>query len=105
MWWWVMIWLLLVLLATVYLGARTWGLWGQTKELGSELATAERRLDDVQGQLELLGERIGPSQELAVFTNPAAARKQRDRVRKQRDRARHAARQQRQGVSARRPNT
>ena len=101
MWLWVMIWVSLVVLAGVYLGVRTWGLWGQTKELGSELATAERRLDDVQGQLELLGERIGSAEELAVFTDPAAARKQRDHVR---DAGRHA-RQQRHSVSRRRPNT
>ena len=38
MWWWVLIWAVLVLCATVYLGARLWTLWGQTKELGGELA-------------------------------------------------------------------
>ena len=101
MWLWVMIWVLLVVLAGVYLGVRTWGLWGQTKELGSELATAERRLDDVQGQLELLGERIGSAEELAVFTDPAAARKQRDHAK---DVGRHA-RQQRRDASIRRLNT
>ena len=101
MWLWVMIWVSLVVLAGVYLGVRTWGLWGQTKELGSELATAERRLDDVQGQLELLGERIGSAEELAVFTPPAAARKQRDHAR---DAGRHA-RKQRRSASLQGPNT
>jgi hypothetical protein len=101
MWWWVMIWVSLLVGAGVYLGARTWGLWGQTKELGSELATAERRLDDVQGQLELLGERIGSAEELAVFTDPAAARKQRDRARA----AGRQARQERRSTYARRPKT
>ena len=101
MWWWVMIWVSLVVAAGVYLGARLWGLWGQTKELGSELATAERRLDDVQGQLELLGERIGSAEELAVFTDPAAARKQREHAR---DAGRHA-RQHRRSVSRRRSTT
>ena len=99
MWWWVMIWVLLVLLGGVYLAVRAWGLWGQTKELGSELATAERRLDDVHGQLELLGERIGDPEDLAVFTDPAAARKQRDRARAA---GRHA-RQLRRSVSRRGP--
>jgi hypothetical protein len=101
MWWWVMIWVLLVLLAGVYLGARARGLWGQTKELGSELATAERRLSDVQGQLELLGERIGSPEQLAVFADPAMARKQRNRARAA---GRHA-RQQRRSAPRRRPNT
>ena len=101
MWWWVMIWVLLVLLGGVYLGVRLWGLWGQTKQFGSELATAERRLDDVQGQLELLGERVGAPEELAVFVSPAAARKERDRAR---DAGRHA-REQRQAVSRRRAST
>ena len=101
MWWWVMIWVSLLVAAGVYLGARSWGLWGQTKELGSELATAERRLDDVQGKLKLLGERIGAPEELAVFADPAAARRQRDRARAA---GRHA-RQERRIVSRRRPNT
>jgi hypothetical protein len=72
-----MIWGLLVVLGGVYLVVRTWGLWGQTKELSSELATAQRRLDEVQGQLDLLGERIGSAEDLAVFASPVAARKQR----------------------------
>jgi hypothetical protein len=77
--WWV-IWALLLVMAGVYLGARVWGLWGQTKELGSELAIAQRRLEDVQGQLDLLEERTGSAQELAVFADPASARKERDRA-------------------------
>ncbi len=99
MWW--IIWVLLVLLAGVYLGARARGLWGQTKELGSELAVAERRLYEVQGQLELLGERIGSPEELAVFADPVMARKDHDRAKAA---GRHA-RQQRRSVSRRRPTT
>jgi len=95
MWWWVMIWVLLLVVAGVYLGMRSWGLWGQTRELGSELAAAQRRLDEVQGQLELLGERIGSPEELAVFADPATARKQRDRART----AGRRARQQRRAAS------
>ena len=37
MWWWVLIWTLLVAIATAFLAARLWGLWGQVKELTSEL--------------------------------------------------------------------
>ncbi|HYO17924.1 MAG TPA: hypothetical protein VES02_04560 [Dermatophilaceae bacterium] len=79
--WWVMIWLLLLVGAGVYLGVRAWGLWGQTRELGSELAIAQRRVDEVQGQVDLLGERIASLDELAVFADPATARKERDRAR------------------------
>lgn len=95
MWWWILIWVVLIVAGGVYLGMRTWGLWGQTKELGSELAAAQRRLDEVQGQLELLGERIGSPQELAVFADPFVARKQRDRAKAA---GRHA-RQQRHATS------
>ena len=95
MWWWILVWLLLVVGGGVYLGVRTWGLWGQTKELGSELALAQRRLDEVQGQLELLGERIGSPGELAVFVDPFVARVQREQARTA---GRHA-RQQRRATS------
>lgn len=81
MWWWLLIWVCLLVVSGVYLGRRVWALWGQTKDLGSELAAAERRLDAVQGQLERLGERIGSPDELAVFTDPATVRKERDRAR------------------------
>ena len=95
MWWWLTIWTGLLLVAGGYLAARAWGLWRQTKELGSELAAAERRLHAVQGQLELLGERISSPEQLAVFADPATARKQRDRARAA---GRHA-RQRRRAVS------
>ena len=95
MWWWVMIWALLLVVAGGYLAARAWGLWGQAKELGAELAAAERRLHAVQGQRELLGERISSPEQLAVFADPATARKQRDRARA----AGRRARQQRHASS------
>lgn len=78
--WWVMIWVLLLVVSGGYLGRRLWGLWGQTKELGSELAAAQRRLDEVHGQVELLGQRIGSPQELAIFTGPVTARIERNRA-------------------------
>jgi hypothetical protein len=90
--WWLLIWVLLVLLSGGYIGARAWGLWGQTKELGSELAIAQRRLDAVQGQLDVLEERIGGSEQLAVFSDVATARKERDRVKAAGKRARRRRR-------------
>lgn len=95
MWWWVMIWVVLLVASGSYVVVRLWELWGRTKRLGSELAIAQERLDEVQGQLELLGERIGSPDELAVFADPATARRERDRVR---DVGRRA-RQQRRAVS------
>ena len=93
--WWLLFWACLLLVSGVYVGARGWGLWGQTKELGSELAVAERRLDAIQGQLEVLGQRIGSPEQLAVFTDVASARKERDRARA----AGRNARQRRLAVS------
>ena len=90
--WWVMIWVLLLVAAGVYLAARVRGLWGQTKELGFELAAAERRLDEVHGQLELLGGRIDSPEELAVFAGPVTARMQRDRAKVDGRRARRRRR-------------
>lgn len=81
MWWWVLIWAVLVVVAGIYLGARLWGLWGQTKELGRELALAQRRLEDVQGQLERLGEAPTTVDDLAVFADPADARSAREAAR------------------------
>jgi hypothetical protein len=91
--WWV-IWALLFVVSGVYLGARMWGLWGQTKELGSELAITQRRLDEVQGELEIIAELIGSPEELAVFASPATAGKERNRAKAA---ARHARQRRRAG--------
>ena len=86
--WWVIFWILMLVGSGAYLGVLSWGLWGHTKELGSEIATAQRGLDEVQGQLELLGEQIRTVEDLAVFTDPAAARRERVRARAERRRLR-----------------
>lgn len=90
--WWVMIWILILVGSGVYLGVRFWGLWGHTKELGSELAAAQRRLDEVQGQLDLLGEKTRTVQHLAVFADPAVARRERARAKADSRRARQQRR-------------
>ena len=90
--WLVIICAVLLVASGVYLAARVRGLWGQTKELGSELAAAERRLDEVHGQLELLGERIGSPDELAVFAGTVSARMQRNRAKADGRRARRQRR-------------
>ena len=81
MWWWVLIWALLLACAAVYIGSRLWELWGQSKDFGREVAIAQQRLDQVQGQLELLGEKIGSPDQLAVFGDPGALRKEHERTR------------------------
>jgi len=90
--WWVMIWVFLLVVSGAYLGWRAWGLWGKTKEFGSELSDAQRRLDEVQGQLNLLGERIASPEELAIFVGPVTARIRRNRARADRRRARRLRR-------------
>ena len=89
---WVLIWVLLLVVSGMYLGWRAWGLWGQTKELGSEIAAAQCRLDEVQGQVELLAERIGSPEELAIFAGPVTARIRRNRARADGRRARRLRR-------------
>jgi hypothetical protein len=89
---WVLIWVLLLVVSGVYLGWRAWGLWGQTKELGSEVVAAQRRLDEVQGKLELLAARIGSPEELAIFAGPVTARIRRNRARTDARRARRLRR-------------
>lgn len=90
--WWVMIWALLLVGSGAYLGVRAWGLWGKARELGSELAIAQRRLDQVQSQLELLEEAIGSPDDLAVFVAPATARRERDRAKAESRQARRRRR-------------
>ena len=90
--WWVIFWILMLVGSGAYLGVLSWGLWGHTKELGSEIASAQRRLDEVQGQLELLGEQIRTVEDLAVFTDPAAARREREHARAERRRLRRQRR-------------
>jgi hypothetical protein len=93
-WWWVLIWVLLVLVAAVYLATRAWGLWGQVKELGAEVSRASATLAELQAQTDRLGER-GPAAEHSVFGDPRQLRRERAATRaslKQQRRMRQAAR-------------
>lgn len=92
---WPLIWACLLVLSGIYLATRVWGLWGQAKDLGSELVIAQQRLDDVQGELELLGEKVTSAEQLAVFADPNIARKQRERARAAGRRARRRRQQDR----------
>jgi len=93
MWWWVLIWALLLVCAAAYIGSRLWDLWGRSKDFGREVMIAQERLDQVQGQLDLLGEKISSPDQLAVFGDPAALRKEREHAlaRQRRERAHRRA--------------
>ena len=94
MWWWVLIWTILVVLAGVYLVARLWGLWGQVKELTAETERAGQTLAALEAQVDRLGE-AAAAQPIAVFQDPRELRRERERTRaslRQERRARQAAR-------------
>jgi predicted phage tail protein len=95
-WWWVLIWSLLGLVAAVYLAGRLWELWGQFRELGAEVERAAETLDALEVQAERLREHAGPAVPLAVFEDPRQLRRDRERAhrsqRRQRALRRAAAR-------------
>ena len=76
MWWWVLIWVLLVVIALAYLASRAWGVWGQVKELSAEVGRASQTVAALETQAQRLSERE-PAPELAVFGDPRALRRER----------------------------
>jgi hypothetical protein len=76
-WWWVLIWVLLVVVASGYLGARLWALWGQVKELTAETERATATLTALEAQVDRLGERTAAAR-VAVFDDPRDLRRQRE---------------------------
>lgn len=76
MWWWVLIWVLLVVIAAVYLATRAWGVWGQFKEFTAEAARATQTLDALQTEVDRLGGGSEPTR-IAVFEDPRELRRQR----------------------------
>ena len=94
MWWWVLIWVLLVVIAAAYLATRAWGVWGQVKELTAEVSRSSETVAALQAQGDRLGER-SPAPQPDVFADPRQLRRERDATRaslKQQRRARQAAR-------------
>ena len=94
MWWWVLIWVLLVVIAAAYLATRAWGVWGQFKELTAEVARSSQTVAALQAQGDRLGERP-PARRADVFGDPRQLRRERDATRaslKHQRRARQAAR-------------
>lgn len=93
MWWWLVIWALLAVIAAAYLASRLWAVWGQFKELTAEVAHASETVSGLQAHVDRLAER-GPEIEPAVFGDPRRLRKERVATRgalKQQRRARRAA--------------
>ncbi len=96
MWWWVLIWVLLVVIAAAYLGARAWGVWGRLKELTREVSRASSTLSALETQVDRLSEHR-PAPVPDVFGDPR-------RLRREREATRAALRAQRRArLSARRP--
>lgn len=94
MWWWVLIWVLLVVIAAAYLATRAWGVWGQFKELTAEVRRSSETVAALQTQADRLGEPSMPPKP-DVFGDPRRLRRERDATRaslKQQRRARQAAR-------------
>ncbi len=94
MWWWVLIWVLLVLVAVAYLATRAWGVWGQVKELTAEIGRASETVSALQAQGDRLGD-PAPPVPAAVFADPRQLRREREATRaslKQQRRARQATR-------------
>jgi hypothetical protein len=93
-WWWVLIWVLLVVIAAAYLATRVWAVWGQFKELTAEVGRTSATVAALQAQTDRLGERpAAPHPD--VFGDPRQLRREREATRaslKRERRARQAAR-------------
>lgn len=76
MWWWVLIWALLVVIAAAYLVTRCWGVWAQFKELTAEVHRSSTTLEALQAQTDRLGERPSAAP-LAVFGDPRQLKRER----------------------------
>ena len=92
MWWWVLFWAVLVLGSAAYLAWRLWRLWQRARALGREIATAQERLERVEGQLDRLNARLAGPDELAVWANPVELAVETSRVRQRTREERHRRR-------------
>lgn len=91
-WWqWVLLWLLLAVLGTVYVGWRLWRLWAPLKKLGAEAAHAQQQLAAVEAKIDELEHELRSVDDLAVLRDPAQLRRDRADLKAQR-RAERAAR-------------
>lgn len=79
---WILIWIVLVVLAALYLWSKGRATWRRTKDLGTEIAEASARLEAVQAQVDRIGETTGAIQKLAVFEDPVQVRAERQTTRR-----------------------
>ncbi|MFC6706989.1 hypothetical protein [Flexivirga alba] len=95
-WWqWVLLWILLAVLGTAYLGWRVWRLWAPLKRLGSELAIAQEQLAAIEAKIDTLDEQLRSVDDLAVLQDPAQLRRHRSDLKAQQRAQREARRKSR----------
>ena len=83
-WWqWVLLWLVLAILGTMYVGWRLWRLWKPLTELGSELVLAQERLAEVEARIGELENQLQSVDDLAVLRDPAELRRHRSQLKSQ----------------------
>lgn len=91
-WWqWVLLWLLLAVVGTAYVGWRVWRLWAPLKQLGAELARAQEQLTAIEARIDELDEQLHDVDDLAVLQDPGELRRHRTELKEQ-QRAQRAAR-------------
>jgi hypothetical protein len=91
-WWqWVLLWLLLAVLGSAYVGWRVWRLWAPLKRLGAELALAQEQLAAIEAKIDEFDEQLRSVDDLAVLQDPAELRRHRSNLKTQ-QRAQRAAR-------------
>ncbi len=78
---WVLIWLVLLMGAGWYLWSALRRAWRASGRLMDELMATERRLSAIRTEVDRLGDGTGALEELAVFGDPDALRKERERTR------------------------
>ena len=84
---WFLVWAVLVVLALVVIGRLVWSLFHKGVALVAEMGEASTRLSQVAEQVERLTEQRAAPQ-LAVFEDPRALRRERERRAKDRRRRR-----------------
>lgn len=95
-WWqWVLLWFLLAVLGTAYVGWRLWRLWAPLKLLGAELAFAQEQLAAVEARIGELDEQLRSVDDLAVLQDPAELRRHRSNLKMQQRTQRAARRKSR----------
>ena len=95
-WWqWVLLWLLLAVLGTTYVGWRVWRLWAPLKLLGTELAMAQEQLAAIEAKVTELDEQLHSVDDLAVLQDPAELRRHRSHLKVEQRAQREARRKSR----------